>query len=75
MDSTAILARLRVVCPTLATRLEPDRNLRACGLDSLEFVDLLCAIEAEFRVRLTIADLAPDLTVAELLALVADRRA
>lgn len=74
MDSTAILSRLRIVCPTLAARLDPELPLRACGLDSLEFVDLLCAIEAEFRVRLTIAELTPDLTVRDLLALVAARR-
>ena len=75
MDTTAILSRLRIVCPTLAARLEPALPLRACGLDSLEFVDLLCAIEAEFRVRLTIADLPPDMTVGELLTLIAARRA
>ena len=75
MDSAAILARLRVVCPALAARLEPGRALSACGFDSLEFVDLLCAIEAEFRVRLSVADLGPEFTVADLLALIVVRRA
>lgn len=75
MDTTAILARLRVVCPTLATRLDPSLPLRSCGFDSLEFVDLLCAVEAEFRVRLCITDITPELTVADLLTLIAARRA
>jgi acyl carrier protein len=59
----------------LAARLEPGRPLRACGLDSLEFVDLLCAIEAEFRVRLNNEDLKPETTVDDLVALIATRAA
>ncbi len=75
MDTTAILARLHRVCPALATRLDPDRPLRACGLDSLEFVDLLCAVEAEFSVRLGTDELRPETTLRDLAALIATRRA
>lgn len=75
MNSANLLSRLHSVCPTLAARLEPGRPLRACGLDSLEFVDLLCAIEAEFRVRLNNEDLKPETTVDDLVALIATRAA
>ncbi len=73
MNNQSILQRLQVICPTLATRLQADRPLRESGLDSLELVDLLCAIEAEFNVRLTTAELTPELTVGQLTTLIASR--
>ncbi|CAM3108594.1 acyl carrier protein [Rariglobus hedericola] len=70
---TSIKLRLARVCPTLAPRLSPDVPLIACGLDSLEFVELLCAIESEFQVRLSVDDLTPETTARNLFDLITNR--
>lgn len=69
----SVHARLLALCPTLATRLTPEAALRASGLDSLEFVELLCAIEAGFQIRLTTDDLTPETTVNQVCALILTR--
>jgi acyl carrier protein len=70
----AIQARLGQVMPVIVAPLRPDAPFTASGGDSIDFVELLCAIEADYGVRLTIDEIAPLQTVGELFALV-DRRA
>ena len=60
--------------PVIVAPLRPDAPFTASGGDSIDFVELLCAIEADYGVRLTIDEIAPLQTVGELFALV-DRRA
>lgn len=69
----AIRARLAQLMPAVVASLRPDAPFTAGG-DSIDFVELLCAIDADYGVRLTVDELAPLLTFGELLALV-DRRA
>jgi acyl carrier protein len=70
----AIHARLAQVMPLIVTPLRPDAPFTAGGGDSIDFVELLCTIDANYGVRLTVDELAPLQTVGELLILV-DRRA
>lgn len=70
----AIHARLAQVMPFVVAPLRPDAPFSASGGDSIDFVELLCAIDADYGVRLTVDELSPLQTVGELLALV-DRRA
>jgi acyl carrier protein len=70
----AIHARLLQVTPHLAPALRPDAPFSVSGGDSIDFVEFLCAIDADYGVRLTTDDIAPLQTVGELLVLV-DRRA
>jgi acyl carrier protein len=70
----AIHARLSAVMPTIVAPLRPDQPFTASGADSIDFVELLCVIEADYGVRLSVDDIAPLQAVGELLALV-DRRA
>jgi acyl carrier protein len=70
----AIRSRLLHVMPLVAAPLRPDQSFAASGGDSIDFVELLCAIETDYGVRLTVDEIAPMQTVAELLLLV-DRRA
>lgn len=68
-----VLTRLRVVCPALAARLSPERTLARCGLDSIELVELLCAVEAEFGVRLQLDEISADTLLETVLATIANR--
>ena len=47
-----ILPRLRRRLPRLAPALNSDAPLSELGLDSMDTVELLCAIHEEFGVRL-----------------------
>jgi acyl carrier protein len=65
--------RLRAVVPHLVNRLRPGTPLDSCGFDSLEVVELLCAIETACGVRLAIDEADGRTTGAELLARIAAR--
>lgn len=69
-----IRARLLHVMPLVAAPLRPDQSFAASGGDSIDFVELLCAIESDYGVRLTVDEIGPLETLADLLLLV-DRRA
>lgn len=47
-----VLPRLRRRLPRLAPHLNPDAPISELGLDSMDTVELLCAIHEEFGVRL-----------------------
>jgi len=69
----AIHARLAYLLPAIVAPLRPDATFTAGGGDSIDFVELLCAIDADYGVRLSVDELAPLQTVGELLRLVDDR--
>ncbi len=69
-----IHARLAQKMPGLGAQLRPGASFAECGGDSIEFVELLCAIEADYGVRLRTDEIATLQTVGELLLLV-DQRA
>jgi acyl carrier protein len=70
----AIYARRAQIMPVIVGPLQPDQPFTSSGGDSIDFVELLCAIDADYGVRLVVGELAPLQTVGELLLLV-DRRA
>jgi acyl carrier protein len=70
-----VLHRLSRRMPHLAhTISQPDQTLANLGLDSIDLVELLCAIESEFDVRLNDEDLQGDVTIARLVAVIDTRR-
>lgn len=64
LPSHDVLPRLRARLPKHT--LDPDMPLRALGLDSMDTVELLCAIHEEFHVRLTEAEFQPDQRLGDL---------
>jgi len=72
-DAQDCFARLGRLVPQLTARLRPDTTFATAGLDSLEVVELLCAIESDRGVRLSLDDLTPSTTVGDLIVLVAAR--
>jgi acyl carrier protein len=48
--------------------LKPDQSLMSLTMDSIDLVELLCAIESEFGVRLSDDDLESSVTVGQLAA-------
>jgi acyl carrier protein len=68
-----VLSRLRCAMPHLQHVLAPDRSLQSFGLDSLDFVELLCVIESEFAVQLGECDLEGSPNIAALADLIASR--
>lgn len=67
------LERLHAAVPHLVARLRPDAPLDSCGFDSLEVVELLCAVESACGVRLATEDADAGTTGGELLARIAAR--
>lgn len=59
MTPQQVLHRLRLSLPRLAPLLREDVPLHELALDSMDHVELLCAIHEEFGVRLTQGDLSP----------------
>ncbi len=50
---TDVIARLRQCLPRLANLLKENVPLRELALDSMDTVELLCAVDDEFGVRLS----------------------
>ena len=71
MNTQQILARLTVCLPRLALKLRAEASLADLALDSLDTVELLCVIHAEFGVRLTESEFHPRQTVGGLLEVIA----
>ncbi|MEN3939760.1 acyl carrier protein [Prosthecobacter sp. SYSU 5D2] len=66
MTPQQTLHRLRLNLPRLAPLLREDVPLNELALDSMDHVELLCAIHEEFGVRLTPAELAPGASLTSL---------
>jgi len=71
LTAEIVLERLRACLPSV--ELKADQPLSHHNIDSIDLVELLCAIDAEFGVRITEADLSADPTLDQLAALVIDR--
>ena len=68
-----VLDRLRGRLPYLAGVLQPATRLNQLGLDSLDLVELVMAVDELFGVRLTVEDFKQERTVGELAELLATR--
>jgi acyl carrier protein len=73
MTPDLVLQRLRLCLPRFADALSPDRTLADLALDSMDTVELLCAIHEEFNVRLTETEFQPQQPLARLLEAVASK--
>lgn len=73
ISSDDVIPRLRRRLPRLALRLEPGTPLHALGLDSMDTVELLCAIHEEFNVRLTESEFPPDQRLSDLAETIANK--
>lgn len=73
MNAEAMTGQLVRCLPRLAGRLDPARRLGELALDSMDTVELLCVIHAEFGVRLTEAEFHPEQTIGGLLTAIASR--
>jgi acyl carrier protein len=60
--------------PHLAHLMKAEQPLRTLQLDSIDLVELLCAVESEFDVRLSDTDLESAGTVGKLAELIESRR-
>jgi acyl carrier protein len=70
---TEVLARLRHCLPRLAPAMQEDIPLRALALDSMDTVELLCAVDDEFGVRLTQDEFQPHLCLRDVAQSIAHR--
>lgn len=70
-----VLARLRRRLPHALADVDRDTRLTELALDSLDFVELLCAAEDEFGSTLTEHEFAAARTVGDLADLIARRAA
>jgi acyl carrier protein len=71
LTAAIVLERLHACLPSV--ELKPDQPLSLHNIDSIDLVELLCTIDAEFGVRISEADLNGDPTPGKLAALVVDR--
>ena len=71
-----VLERIALRMPQIRHMLsDAERPFRQLELDSIDFVELLCAIESEFGVRLSDDDLRDEsVTIGELAELIEQRR-
>ena len=63
MTTDDISTRLGLCLPRLARDLRPASRLAELALDSMDTVELLCVIHAEFGVRLTEEEFHPEQTI------------
>jgi acyl carrier protein len=69
----AIYARLRRTMPHLSATLRPDATFAECGGDSLDLVELCCAVDSDYGIRLSLDDLGAVRTMFDLVSLIARR--
>ena len=60
--------------PHLCATLQPDATFAECGGDSLDLVELCCAIDSDYGIRLSVDDLSSVRSMVDLLSLI-DQRA
>jgi acyl carrier protein len=76
MNTTSIdtpTARFRRCLPASVRDADETTRLRELTLDSMDTVDFLCAVQAEFGVRLEEGDLNPQQTLRGLFATILSR--
>jgi acyl carrier protein len=65
-----MLNRLRPYLPARCRDIGPDTPIASLQLDSIDFVELLCGVDAELGVSLTIEEFRAAETVGELLTII-----
>ena len=65
--------RLGHCLPRLAPHLPPETRVADLALDSMDTVELLCVVHAEFGVRLTESEFHPEQTIGGLLTAISQR--
>jgi acyl carrier protein len=65
--------RLQLCLPRISLSGRPETRIADLGLDSMDVVELLCAIHEEFSVRLTETDFHSQQTIGGLLRAIADQ--
>lgn len=73
MTTDDISARLGLCLPRLARELHPASRVADLALDSMDTVELLCVIHAEFGVRLTEEEFHPGQTIGGLLTAISQK--
>jgi len=73
ISSNDVIPRLKRRLPKLAPLLEPGTPLHGLGLDSMDTVELLCAIHEEFNVRLTEREFQSDQRLCDLAETIANK--
>jgi len=68
-----VLERLRSCLPQRRHQIRPETSVSSLGLDSLDLVELLCALDGEFNLSITLEQFESLKTVGELAALI-DRK-
>jgi acyl carrier protein len=71
IQETSVLSRLQQRLPRFGEKLNADVPLRELGLDSMDTVELLCAIHEEFQVSLSQAEFEPDASLRDIAVLIA----
>lgn len=66
LTPTDVMPRLKRALPRFAPQLQPGSTLGDLGLDSMDTVELLCAIHEEFQVRLVEGEFGPGMRLEEL---------
>jgi acyl carrier protein len=69
-----VIPRLKRRLPKLAPLFEEDTPLHALGLDSMDTVELLCAIHEEFNVRLSEREFQPAQRLGDLAKTIANKQ-
>ena len=73
LSAPAAIRRLRERLPRLAPLLAGDPVIGSLGLDSLDTVELLCAIHEEFGIRLAEHEFQPDQRLSDLAQTIATK--
>ena len=69
-----VISRLKRRLPKLDPLLDEDTPLHALGLDSMDTVELLCAIHEEFNVRLSEREFLPHQRLRDLAQTIASKQ-
>jgi acyl carrier protein len=59
VDRVALLVRRILGKRAIVRAVGPDDDLRACGLSSLEIVNLMLSVETEFAIRIPEREMTP----------------
>ncbi|MBL9154957.1 MAG: hypothetical protein JNK37_20920 [Verrucomicrobiales bacterium] len=73
MNTKEILDHLRHCLPRLAPQFRAETPLHELGLDSMDTVELLCAIHEEFGVRIAESEFSPTMTLDTLTGVIAQK--
>ena len=73
MEAHDTAARLQRCFPRAELVISDEARIMDLALDSMDTVEFLCAIHAEFGIRLTEAEFPPEQTIGDLIAIISTR--